>query len=1350
MEPTAGRAPLAALNLAAAPPPRTASKPPPGPLSFTQFHTGWMDKQEAAFKAWLNAVLQPAATDGEAERSHGGLASRRLVARLRGLLWQIYSQDQELVSVMLKVEQRIDGGQLKLRDAELCMKSVKEAANARAVLASYHPLWLRLGMEVVTGQAVAADDAPASAADLAAFVRDRFMKDPQLAKQHSTTSKAYWVALARLVLKRFLLLAALLDRAVALPSLPGAAPLLFRVDSKIKGSAQVVTELLQSRLAGEGDVLRTLGRLGYKLAYVQDPRRELNFEVANLATDLRDGLRLCKLAELLTGKNVQRFFDSTRYPSDRRPVRVANLQLALEQFARAGLPLRSVRTHQGKVVTLAAADLVDGDREMTLCLLWRLILHFQLPQLISLSAVRTEIDLVRAKTGAAGGDDVCSSSLAAFAGQDAASEAAGESVHAAALLEWAQAVCAQYKLPVRSFGPCFSDGSVFCLLVHFYLGNAYVALRDVQMPLQQPVADASGEAQMGFSPVGMRMAGQLERARSNFAIVQRVVELLGGIPAMVSAEDFAEHGHDEKGCILFTAFLCHRLLEISKEERAAMVIQRHWRNRHQNKPGTARKHLRKWIAAASVVQRAVRAWRLRLGLERFAAQQRRALAAVVRLQALWRARPAYRRYRQLRQAAICVQAAYRGKMARRQVFHHVVVPRMLEAGLRCKRELEASRYEGRLERAAIKLQALRRGSVLRLQFLQQRSAAVAIQAAVRGHQQRARFLQQRSAAVAIQAGWRRHVAQQQLAQAKAAATAVQTAWRRWHTQRQYQQLRAAAVAVQAAWRARQARLLLQQHKAALRIQASWRGYALRKELDAQQAAAVCIQAAWRSFAARRAFLKQRLAAVVVQAAVRRAAARRRFLLSKQAAVRIQAVWRGFAVRHLLHRNHAATAIQSHVRGFLARRRLQQQHAAATTIQRAVRAFQARKRAAAVAALKQQMAEMARLMQQYAARTAAALRIQAAYRGHQGRKEYRRLLAEQQERLRLQREREAAALAVLAPWAQTFMDRLWFLRARRAAPVLQAWWRREFARRQAAAVTIQAAVRCFLAQRRMQRSRRAALVLQTAWRGSHVRTSHPHRKQLADIRLRLAAAAANAANAPHRSLGNRTRAHLDALLASKHPVSAIAALNGLALTTEAVLACGDIVVAGGGLPVLLGIVKSSSRSKEAADALRAALQCLSNISRSRQRGDTVFEAEGLLPSLGEHLQQQREKEDVFMAVVGLWQRLVCGHPARALSLARQPEVLAKLEGVARLLTLKQTADQKYLVKLEQQKGSDRSARTATKALLATTRQLRALRAVLAAAGASPELLQGGASEGGGGQPAELGKNTLVREVLRSIK
>ena len=119
--------------------------------------------------------------------------------------------------------------------------------------------------------------------------------------------------------------------------------------------------------------------------------------------------------------------------------------------------------------------------------------------------------------------------------------------------------------------------------------------------------------------------------------------------------------------------------------------------------------------------------------------------------------------------------------------------------------------------------------------------------------------------------------------------------------------------------------------------------------------------------------------------------------------------------------------------------------------------------------------------------------QAAYRGLVGRTEYRRLLAEREEARRRQAEREAAALAVIAPWAATFRDRAWFLRARRAAPVLQAWWRRKFARRAAAATAIQAAVRCYLARQQLQRSREAALKIQ-------VRAVHASGVHRADLLL----------------------------------------------------------------------------------------------------------------------------------------------------------------------------------------------------------------------------------------------------------
>lgn len=54
------------------------------------------------------------------------------------------------------------------------------------------------------------------------------------------------------MLKRVLLLAALLDRAVADPvALPRGTPLLFRTDARVKGSAELVTEFMRPLLAGE-------------------------------------------------------------------------------------------------------------------------------------------------------------------------------------------------------------------------------------------------------------------------------------------------------------------------------------------------------------------------------------------------------------------------------------------------------------------------------------------------------------------------------------------------------------------------------------------------------------------------------------------------------------------------------------------------------------------------------------------------------------------------------------------------------------------------------------------------------------------------------------------------------------------------------------------------------------------------------------------------------------------------------------------------------------------------------------------------------------------------------------------
>lgn len=81
-----------------------------------------MEKQERAFTAWLNEVLVPAEPCGE-DPSAGALAAKRLAAQMRGLLWRIYSADEELIGVAMRTEARINGGFLKLRDEVLQTKA---------------------------------------------------------------------------------------------------------------------------------------------------------------------------------------------------------------------------------------------------------------------------------------------------------------------------------------------------------------------------------------------------------------------------------------------------------------------------------------------------------------------------------------------------------------------------------------------------------------------------------------------------------------------------------------------------------------------------------------------------------------------------------------------------------------------------------------------------------------------------------------------------------------------------------------------------------------------------------------------------------------------------------------------------------------------------------------------------------------------------------------------------------------------------------------------------------------------------------------------------------------------------
>ncbi len=76
----------------------------------------WLEKQEKAFQIWLNVLLTPQAV---APEDDGGLAAKRLYARVRGQIWHMYCSDPGVIGVMTRLEKRVDEGFLRMKDEVL-------------------------------------------------------------------------------------------------------------------------------------------------------------------------------------------------------------------------------------------------------------------------------------------------------------------------------------------------------------------------------------------------------------------------------------------------------------------------------------------------------------------------------------------------------------------------------------------------------------------------------------------------------------------------------------------------------------------------------------------------------------------------------------------------------------------------------------------------------------------------------------------------------------------------------------------------------------------------------------------------------------------------------------------------------------------------------------------------------------------------------------------------------------------------------------------------------------------------------------------------------------------------------
>ncbi|KAF1956844.1 hypothetical protein CC80DRAFT_525592 [Byssothecium circinans] len=374
---------------------------------------------------------------------------------------------------------------------------------------------------------------------------------------------------------RSLMLVYLLDKAKVADTLTGC---LFQPTSSYKTSTDVLHALANMLLPSHGDITRPLGHLNYKVDHIQYPLQEYTYHIDNIAIDLRDGVILTRLVELLlyppttllarqedtvtitmpTGDILTSAFDFSakeswvlsqhlKFPSIGRAQKLYNVQVALAALDGVrGIPIQAVGG-------IKPEDIVDGHREKTLSLLWSLVGKHGLSTLVDWPQIVKEIERFREnwykkrdeyEQGALDTDD-----------DDATTELEGLEYHKRLLLSWARCISRTRGLRVTNLTTSFAEPKVLEVIVDTYLPSTMlstISSGHTHRPSLAAKLKATG-CSTSFVSLFTSSSSSSSSSSPNHTIPSR---------------DFT---------LLTLTFLASRLLPLSLTHRAATTVQRAFR-----------------------------------------------------------------------------------------------------------------------------------------------------------------------------------------------------------------------------------------------------------------------------------------------------------------------------------------------------------------------------------------------------------------------------------------------------------------------------------------------------------------------------------------------------------------------------------------------------------------------------------------------------------------------------------------------------------------------------------------------------------------------------------------------------
>lgn len=201
------------------------------------------------------------------------------------------------------------------------------------LLLSYNLLWLRIGLETIFRVRISLHS-NSDVVGITRFIMEKLFRDEHLVKKYKTVlSPNYTVEIKKFILKKFLALVYFLDVGKNEKVIPHD-PCLFNKKATIKETREILLAFSRELLAAIGDITRVLKHTGYVVMHKQVYINEYDYAVNYLGADLRDGVRLTKVMEIILLKDDMT--NKLRVPAISRLQRIHNMKLVFNALLTAG------------------------------------------------------------------------------------------------------------------------------------------------------------------------------------------------------------------------------------------------------------------------------------------------------------------------------------------------------------------------------------------------------------------------------------------------------------------------------------------------------------------------------------------------------------------------------------------------------------------------------------------------------------------------------------------------------------------------------------------------------------------------------------------------------------------------------------------------------------------------------------------------------------------------------------------------------------------------------------------------------------------------------------------------------